>query len=121
MAGQATIAETDDDYLKQLEMESADEIDEGSSILESIVPGSVLNDPTLDAPSEDTELILDKKELIVDRASFEHALKATYRESFQLYQELSDEQKNSIYEGFLAEKRLYNASVKIISIYINSH
>ena len=67
------------------------------------------------------ELIFDKKELITDKKSFESALRETYKESYGLYLELTDEQKQLIYEDFTQTKRLYNSSVKIISAYLSSH
>jgi hypothetical protein len=118
---QAVFAGSEEDYLKQLEMEADDELPEPSFLepLSSDNPGSSSSNP--DAPSTDVELILDKKELIVDVTSFEKALKGTYPESYELYEQLTDEQKKSIYQDFTRKKRLYGSSVKVISVYLSSH
>ncbi|MCW8931627.1 MAG: hypothetical protein OQL19_15520 [Gammaproteobacteria bacterium] len=118
MSAQFLLAASEDDYLKQLEMEAdVDNVSESPSFLES----QGADNSTLDAPSNDSELINDKKELINDLQTFEKALKGSYPESYELYQQLSDEQKNLIYQDFTNNKRLYNSSVKIISVYLGTH
>ncbi len=114
------VSASQDDYLKQLEMEANDEASSPASVLDS-QSGISSDDTSLDAPSSDMALILDKKELISDLAGFEKALEGTYPESFSLYQELTGEQKNNIYQDFTENKRLYNSTVKIISTYLASH
>ncbi len=116
----AILAASQDDYLKQLEMEANDEGSSQSSVIDS-QSGIPSDDGALKAPSSDMELIHDKKELISDNTGFEKALRDTYPESFSLFQELTDEQKTLIYQDFKKNKRLYNSTVKIISIYLGSH
>jgi len=118
LSAQVAFSAAEDDYLKQLEMEAGDDVIESPEFLES--QGSK-NSAGLDAPSSEVELIFDKKELISDTQSFEKAMKETYPESYALYLELTDEQKKQIYQDFVLKKRLYNSSVKIISIYLGSH
>ena len=109
-----------DDYLKQLEMEANMGVDDAPEILNTNGSGPS-SSTSLDSPSTEVELILDKKELIVDINSFEKALKKSYRESYGLYQQLSDTQKESVYKDFTQHKRLYNSSVKTISTYLGTH
>jgi len=118
---QAAIAETEDDYLKELEQEAANKIDYEPAAAGAEASDSAPSVSNLDAPSTDVELIQDKKELISDITSFEKALKESYKESYGLYQELSAEQKDLIYQDFKKNKRLYNSSVKVISTYLSSH
>lgn len=118
---QAAIAETEDDYLKELEQEAANKIDNEPAAAGAEASDSAPSVSNLDAPSTDVELIQDKKELISDITSFEKALKESYKESYGLYQELSAEQKDLIYQDFKKNKRLYNSSVKVISTYLSSH
>ncbi|MCP3849084.1 MAG: hypothetical protein GY694_02425 [Gammaproteobacteria bacterium] len=119
---QATSASSEDDYLKQLESEASNElVDEPPGFIESQQTIGSGNATSLDAPSNDMELIMDKKELVSDRASFEKALKGTYKESYALYVQLTEEQKKVVYQDFLQAKRLYNSTVKIISIYLDTH
>ncbi len=119
---QATSASLEDDYLKQLESEASNElVDEPPGFIESQQTIGSGNATSLDAPSKDMELIMDKKELVSDRASFEIALKGTYKESYALYVQLTEEQKKVVYQDFLQGKRLNNSTVKIISIYLDAH
>lgn len=113
---QVSFATPEEDYLKQLEAEADDEVVESEDFIET-----QQSEASLEAPSSDAELIFDKKELITDKKSFESALRETYKESYGLYLELTDEQKQLIYEDFTQTKRLYNSSVKIISAYLSSH
>jgi len=119
---QASFAASEDDYLKQLESEASDElVDEPPGFIESQQNNGSGNSATLDAPSSDMELIMDKKELVSDRASFEKALKGTYKESHDLYVQLTEDQKEAVFQDFLQGKRLYNSTVKIISVYLDTH
>lgn len=120
LGGSFLYAASDDDYLKQLEAEAIDESTDNPMEPASF-DADIGEGPTLDAPATDVELITNKKELIVDRKSFEKALKVTYPESHTLYEQLSESQKESIYQDFTQKKRLYNSTVKIISTYIGSH
>jgi|GEM_PF-5540838 len=106
------------DYLKQLELEANDEVDELPVILNSTEPQSTAG---IGAPSNDTVLIQGEKELVNNLHSFEKVMKVTYPESYNLYEQLTVEQKNSIYDDFVIHERLYNSSVKIISSYLSSH
>jgi len=114
-------SEAEGDYLKQLEMEVDDDITVVPDALISEQPELSNNGPTLDAPSSEMELIIDKKELINDKQSFEKALEAAYPDSFVLYVELTDDEKKQVYQDFTEKKRLFNSSLKIISIYLASH
>lgn len=118
LLAQVAFALSNDEYLKQLEAEADEEVIESQDFIESQQSGAA---SALDAPSTGTELILDKKVLITDQISFEKALEASYKESYALYMELSDQQKKLIYDDFTQTKRLYNSSVKIISVYLSSH
>ena len=118
---QVIFAASEGDYLKQLEMEADNDISEIPAILNSDQPELSDNSPTLDAPSSEMELIIDKKELIVDNQSFDKALEVAYPESFALYIELTDGEKKQVYQNFTEGKRLFNSSLKIISIYLASH
>lgn len=118
---QAIFAASEGDYLKQLEMEVDDDITVVPDALNSEQPELSNNGPTLDAPSSEMELIIDKKELINDKQSFEKALEAAYPDSFALYVELTDDEKKQVYQDFTEKKRLFNSSLKIISIYLASH
>lgn len=114
---QNTYALSDEDYLKQLELEVGAEIDDMPAVLNT--NGS--SHYSIDAPESEAELILDKKKLIVDLDTFDAALKEAYPESYALYEQLNDKQKRAIYQGFREHKRLYNSSVKVISVYLSSH
>ena len=103
---QLTLA-SDDEYLKQLEME-AESISETSSSTEA-------------ATDTTQELVVDKKELIHNIKSFERALKQEHPQNYTMYQEFDDQQKKQVYNSFLKHKRLYDASVKVTLIYIQSH
>lgn len=118
---QITLAASDDDYLKQLELEAGNEIDDMPSVLDSTEGNNNDNSLTVDAPASENELILDKKKLIVDINTFKSALKEAYPESYDLYEQLNSKQKESIYQEFTKHKRLYNSSVKVISVYLGSH
>lgn len=118
---QVIFAASDDDYLKQLDMEADNDISDIPAILNSEQPELSNNGPTLDAPSSEMELIIDKKELIVDNQSFEKAMEGAYPESFALYVELTGGEKKQVYQNFTEKKRLFNSSLKIISIYLASH
>lgn len=117
---QMVFSVSDDDYLKQLEAEAGEESTDNSIIDDQHSDDSGSNQ-ILDTPASDEDLILDKKELISDIQSFEKALAGIYPESYSLYQELTDVQKNSIYQSFTQNKRLYNSSLKIISTYLATH
>ncbi|MCU7939038.1 MAG: hypothetical protein KZQ64_13530 [gamma proteobacterium symbiont of Bathyaustriella thionipta] len=121
LISQVSLAASDDDYLKQLELEAGDDSDDMPAVLSTTEGDNSTNGETLDAPSSENELILDKKKLIVDITTFEAALRNAYRESYELYIQLNDEQKQIIYQGFTEHKRLYNSSVKIISVYLSTH
>jgi len=115
LISQTVFASSDDDYLRQLELEAGDEIDdmtEDSNSSDALSVG---------APASENELILDKKKLIVDINTFESALKNAYPDSYALYDQLNEEQRKLIYQGFTEHKRLYNSSLKVISIYLGSH
>ena len=107
LSSQAVFAASEDAYLRQLELEAGDELEE--------VPLD-----TVDSADSD-ELIQNKTELITDQKSFEKALKGKFQDSFELYRTMDDKQKNKIYQEYRRHKRLYNSSVKIISIYLSTH
>jgi len=109
LATETVFAASEDAYLKQLEleMEIEEEMDE--------LP------PDLENSIDSVELIQNKTELIVDQGSFEKALKGKFQDSFELYRSMDDEQKNKIYQEYRKHKRLYNSSVKIISVYLSTH
>ena len=107
LSSQTLFAASQDAYLKQLEMEAGDEFDE--------LP------PDTDTSADSNELIQNKTELIVDQKSFEKALKGKFQDSFELYRTMDDQQKNKIYQEYRNHKRLYNSSVKIISVYLSTH
>ena len=107
LSSQVLFAASQDAYLKQLEMEAGDELDE--------IPVDT------DTSADSDELIQNKTELITDQKSFEKALKGKFQDSFELYRTMDDKQKNKIYQEFKRHKRLYNSSVKIISIYLTTH
>ncbi len=112
-------ATSDDEYLKQLELEA--EEDEKVDALPTILESGDSADASIDAPTSELELIFDKKQLIMDLASFESSLSDSYPESFALYEQLSSKQKKKIYQEFKHHKRLYNSSVQVISVYLSSH
>lgn len=98
---------SEDAYLKQLEMEANATSEKDSSTV---------------APTEaSNELVVDKKELIKNVASFERALKREHLKNYAMYQDFTDEQKKEVYNFFLKNKRLYDASIKVTLIYIKSH
>jgi len=107
LSSQALFAASQDAYLKQLEMEAGEELDE--------LP------PDTDTSADSNELIQNKTELITDQKSFEKALKGKFQDSFELYRTMDDKQKNKIYKEYRNHKRLYNSSVKIISVYLSTH
>ncbi len=99
-------AQSDDNYLKQLELEAE----------------NITENPSPDSQTQDnTEFIPDKTLLIKTRKDFEASLKKSYPESYQLFMNLTDEQKNDIYQEFSKGELLSITAVKIISVYINSH
>ncbi len=102
-------AASEDAYLLQLEHEI--EIEEKMDELS----------PYPDDSIDSVELIQNKTELIVDQGSFEKELKGKFQDSFELYRSMDDEQKNKIYQEYRKHKRLYNSSVKIISVYLSTH
>jgi superfamily II DNA/RNA helicase len=112
-------AASEDDYLKQLELEA--EEDEKVDALPAILESGDSANASMDAPTSELELIFDKKQLIIDLASFESSLKANYPESSALYEQLTGEQKKKIYQEFKRHKRLYNSSVQVISVYLSTH
>ncbi len=112
-------AASEDDYLKQLELEA--EEDEKVDALPTILESGDSANASMDAPTSELELIFDKKQLIIDLASFESSLNDAYPESSALYEQLSSKQKKKIYQEFKHHKRLYNSSVQVISVYLSSH
>ena len=110
-------ADNDDNYLKQLELEVENEIVETPSGVEKNLPDKAAAEHI----STKTELILDKTRLITNRNDFEKALNDTYKESFQLYEQLTEVQKQAIYKEFSQGELLTAASLKIISVYLSSH
>ncbi|MCU7800164.1 MAG: hypothetical protein KZQ70_08460 [gamma proteobacterium symbiont of Lucinoma myriamae] len=121
LISQITLAATDDDYLKQLELEAGNEIDDMPSVIDSTEGNNNDSSLTIDAPASENELILGKKKLIVDINTFNSALKDAYPESYSLYEQLDIKQQESIYQEFTKHKRLYNSSVRVISVYLSSH
>jgi hypothetical protein len=111
---QIVLAISEDHYLLQLEAE-ADEIIEDSNELNDTIENDV------DLSIVDEKLILNKKELINNMAGFEKALENNFSESYNLYLLLSYEKKRLIYDDFIQNKRLKYSSVKIISLYLESH
>lgn len=105
-----------DDYLKQLELEATDDESELDQSAPTERQGSNKSKGTSKTP-ENNESI----KLIVGVPSFEEALKNTYPESFNLYMEMDPKEKAGIYEHYKEHKRLYNSSVKIISVYLATH
>jgi len=111
LSSQTLFAASKDAYLKQLELEL--ELESASELEES--PPDTVNSTDSD------ELIQNKTELITDQKSFEKALKGKYQDSFELYRTMDDKQKNKIYQEYRIHKRLYNSSLKIISVYLSTN
>lgn len=121
LISQVSLAAPDDDYLKQLQLEAGDEIEDMPAVLNTNGGDNTSNGLSVDAPASENELITDKKKLIVDINTFDSALKALYPESYDLYEQLDIKQKELIYQEFTKHKRLYNSSVRVISVYLSSH
>jgi len=121
LISQVTLASSEDDYLKQLELEAGDELEDMPAVQNSSEGGNSSNDFIVDMPATEKELILDKKKLIVNINTFEAALKSTYPDSYALYIQLNETQRKLLYQEFTEHKRLSNSSLKVISIYLDSH
>ena len=121
LISQAALASSEDDYLKQLELEAGDEPDDMPAMQNKGEEGNSSNDLSVDMPTTEKELILNKKKLIVDINTFEAALKSTYPDSYALYIQLNETQRKLLYQEFTEHKRLSNSSLKAISIYLDSH
>lgn len=99
-------AQSDDAYLKQLELEAE----------------NITETPSSDPQTQDnTEFIPDETILIKTRKDFEASLKKSYPESYQLFINLTDKQRNDIYQEFSKGELLSKTALKIISVYIKSH
>jgi len=121
LISQVALASSEDDYLKQLELEAGDEPDDMSAVQSEGEEGNSSSDLFVDMPTTEKELILNKKKLIVDINTFEAALKSTYPDSYALYVQLNETQRKLLYQEFTEHKRLSNSSLKAISIYLDSH
>ncbi len=121
LISQVALASSEDDYLKQLELEAGDEPDDMSAVQNEGEEGNSSSDLFVDMPTTEKELILNKKKLIVDINTFEAALKSTYPDSYALYVQLNETQRKLLYQEFTEHKRLSNSSLKAISIYLDSH
>ncbi|MCK5698128.1 MAG: hypothetical protein KAI02_08195 [Gammaproteobacteria bacterium] len=100
------------DYLRLLEAEAEAEIE--------IEMNDELEQTSIENNNEQ-ELILNKRKLINNQQDFEQALKKGFPESYDLYKDLNNTKKETIYSNFKIHKRLYNSSVNIISMYLSTH